>query len=492
MPRELTLEELYKELHLSPDLRRLGPYKLKANDGQPVLPIDIDFEGVDVYLGEGDFTEGLVAFSDTKVAVLDLGTCKFCDLYLDYLQAERLIFSQARASRVYFDYAKVGDCQFKDFTATEVYFDEATIAHISGESLRSGIVFLEHLQSPDFNPMDISGNAYRMVGADEPTSAPSEGRVDGPEGTEPEVRLVSTSEFMRCIQEGTDLLQLGAYKVVPEDDADEARLLRIGLELEGCTVALGHGDFTDLKVQIAASRAKVLDLNRSKFGSLDFADSVIEDCFLADSEVSELGFGNARIVNVFGERCKAGAINLASLECRQFNANGIHTPELRFAEARIQEFYMSRGDGVESIFFENAELGLLNLHEGEVNEVHFGAAVVGRALINKASIKELNIERLRANELYIGDFRNEIGKLRFSDGIEGIKTINISDAFMAAREVLRDIEGYASKWPREITTDMTEKIDETKPKQEGLELGQQVYAKEQDVWLEGPRHGKNA
>ncbi len=488
MTRELSLKELYAELMYSPDLRRLGRYKLIADAGQTVFPIDVDFEGKKVHLGDGDFTEGLVAFSNTKAASLDLGTSKFNDLYLDYLEAEQLIFSRAQASRVYFDYARVGDCEFKDFVAAEVYFDEAAIGHISGERLRSGIIYLEHLQSPDFNPSDMSANAYRLVEAEDLADVVKEAHINSLEEAIPEVRLMSTREFLQFIDEDLDLRRLGLYKVVPEHDTEEARLLRIGLEIDGCVANLGRGDFTELKVQLAATRARIVDFADSKFDELDFVDTEIESCFLADSEISELSFGNAKITNVFGERCRAGAVNLASLECRQFNTNGIRTPELRLAEARIREFYLSRGDGVGNMYFDNAELGLLNLHEGQVNKVHFGEAVVGRALINKASVKELNIELLKADELYIGDFHNEIGRLRFSEGIEGIRSINIDEAFFAARRVLGEIEGYASRWPREIPSDTAEQSDDIGKDNTGLELQHESNSRERDIWLEGPHH----
>ncbi len=490
MTRELSLKELYAELMHSPDLRRLGRYKLIADAGQTVFPIDVDFEGKKVHLGDGDFTEGLVAFSNTRAASLDLGTSKFYDLYLDYLEAEQLIFSRAQASRVYFDYARVGDCQFKDFVATEVYFDEAVIAHISRERLRSGIIYLEHLQSLGFDPNDMSANAYRLVEAEKLFDVVNEAHANSPEEATPEVRLISTREFLQFIDEDLDLRRLGLYKVVPEHDTEDARLLRIGLELDGCAANLGQGDFTELKVQLAATRARIVDFADSKFDVLDFVDSEIENCFLADSEISELGFGNAKITNVFGERCRTGAVNLASLECRQFNTNGMRIPELRLAEARIRELYLSRGDGVENMYFENAELGLLNLHEGQVNEVHFGDAVVGRALINKASVKELNIEHLKADELYIGDFRNEIGRLRFNEGIEGIRSINIDEAFYAARRVLGEVEGYASRWPREMTADTAEQSDEIAKDSRDPELQQKPDSRERDVWLEGPRHSE--
>ncbi len=445
MAREISLKELYQELYRDPDLRRLGRYKVVATEGQVVLPIDLDLDGRDVYLGEGDFRNGFVAFSDTKVRSLDLGTSKFTDLYLDNLEAEALLCGEAHASRLYFDYALVAECRFNDFVAPEVYFDEASIGEIAGENLRSGIIYSERLNSPGFKPTDISGNTYRIM-----TTDSTEVVKRGDEGLPPVVRDISVSELKRLVTENPNLQRLGLYKVVPEDGSAEARILDLNLDVRGGVINLGHGDFTQLKVRLGETKADLVDLANSKFDAIDFADAEIGECFLGGSEIGELGFGRAKIVNIYGEQSKAGEVRLDNLDCQQLNANRIQTRLFELREAHVRELYLSRGDGIENMYFDSAQLELLNLHEGEVRELHFGQSVVDRALINKASVKELNIEHLRASNLYIGDYKNEIDNLKFGEGIEGIKTINIDEAFRAARRVLGNVEGYASRWPREL------------------------------------------
>jgi len=440
--RDISFKELWSELVHDPDLRRLGSYRVVADPEQTIFPIDINFEGKDVHFGDGDFTDGFVAMSKTKAGTINFGSSKFFDLYLDDLEAEQISFESARASRLYFDQAKLVECRFDDFVAPEVYFDDASIAHITGDRLRAGTVFLERLQSPGFRSSDMSDNAYRVIRAEESTDIPEISK----ELTDPEARIISTREFQQLIGEDADLRRLGPYRVVPEFDSEDARILRINLELRDRIVNFGQGDFTELKVQLAETKASLVDFASSKFDTIDFADAEIGDCFLAGSELTELSFGRARIVNVFGEQCRAAVIRFEALECQQFNANEIHARQLQLREARIRELYLSRGDGIEEIYFDNAELQLLNLHEGSIREVHFGESTVQCALINKAHIRELNIENLRADKLYIcNDGRNEIGKLKFEQ-IEGIGMIILERAFYdETRRVFGDIEGYASR-----------------------------------------------
>jgi uncharacterized protein YjbI with pentapeptide repeats len=440
--RDISLKELCSELVDNPDLRRLGPYRVVADPEQSIFPIDINFEGKDVHFGDGDFTDGFVGMSKTKAGTINFGSSRFFDLYLDDLEAELVSFESARASRLYFDQAKLAECRFDDFVAPEVYFDDASIVHVTGDRLRTGTVFLERLQSPGFRPSDMSDNAYRVIRDGESTDIPGISE----ELTTPEARIISTREFQQLIHEDADFRRLGPYRVVPELDNEDARILRINLELPDGIVNFGQGDFTELKVQLAETKAGLVDFAGSKFDTIDFADAEIGDCFLAGSELTEINFGKAKIVNVFGEQCSAAVIRFEALECQQFNINEMHARQLRLREARIRELYLSCGDGIEEIYFDNAELQLLNLHEGSVREVHFGESAVQRALINKAHIRELNIENLRADKLYIGnDGHNEIGRLRF-DQIEGIGTISIERAFYdETRQLFGDIEGFASR-----------------------------------------------
>ncbi len=469
MPREISLKELYSELAHDPDLRRLGPYRVVATKGQTILPIEVNLEGQDVYLGEGDFRDGFVAFADSRVRCLDLGSSRFTDLYLDNLQAESLLCGEAKASRLYFDYAQIAECRFNDFVTPEVYFDEGSIGEIVGERLRAGIIYPERLNCPDFKSSDVSSNGYRIMPLAESADIKQVSNTDTTNDSHLEVREISVTEFERMIGQNPDLRRLGPYKVVPDSGSEEGGILHINLELRDHVINFGKGDFTGLKVELGETKSRVVDLADSKFDVIDFAAAEVGDCFLAGSEMGELGFGKAKIVNIFGEQAKASVIRFDTLECEQFNANEVRAKLFQLKEAHVRELYLSRGDGIEGMYFDSAVLELLNLHEGKVGELHFGQSTVRMALINKASVRELNIEGLRSDRLYIDSYKNEIDMLRFEQTAD-IGEINIERALRdAARRVIGNIEGY----PHEVKDSEADQQTDIKG------------AEARDVWREG-------
>ncbi len=446
MIQELSIGAFRDELIRDPDLRRLGEYKVVAGEGKTIIPIDIDFEGRSVHFGNGDFTDGFVAFAATKAESVDFGSSKFLDLYFDDLQADRLSFSEARASRLMFDYAKLRECRFNNFVAPEVYFDDAEIGAIEGDNLRAGIVRLERLNSPGFSQESLAANTHRLIDFEVTELAASETEQPAQAANEQkEVRVMTPNEFRRYLADNPDLSRLGEYRVVPEEGQRE---LHIDFEVE--TLNLGRGDLSELKVYFGQSTANLIDFSECKIDEVEFQDAKFRECFLADGQFRELRFGNASIENVYGEHASAETVHLDHLSCRQFNANEIKTRDLRMDEVRIGEMYFSRGEGVENMYFDQAELGLLNLHEGTTRQVHFGESRIGKALVNKAHIPELYVEGLRAQQFYIGnDGRNEIGRLEFEQ-VENISEINIHKAFAESdgRPVLHDVEGLASRVPR--------------------------------------------
>ena len=473
MVMELSLDDFCSLLRADPDLRRLGEYKVVAGEGQTIFPIDMDFEGRSVQLGGGDFTDGFVAFAGTKAESVDLGTSKFVDLYFDDLDAERLLLSAARASRLYFDQARLKECHFDDFEAPEVYFDDAVIDTIEGGRLRAGIIHLERLNCPGFSLDQLATNTHRLLDCEGAAITPSGShlRAEKESDSGSEILLITPNEFLRYLVQDPDLSRLGEYKVELELGEDTRGELHLNSEFDDKTLSFGNGDFSSFKLFLGDSKASLVDFSESKFDDVDFQYAEFRDCFLAGGSFSEIRFGNARITNVFGEDSSTKAVYLDSLSAHQFNVNEIKAKEFRMGDAHVDEMYFSRGEGIEIMDCERAELGLLNLHEGQMREFHFGQSVVQKALINKAHLRGLYIEGLKADKLYIGnDGLNEIGKLEFSQ-ITGIKEINIDKAFHErdGRVVIQDVEGYFSPLelsegdrPQNHELDLNEALERTR------------------------------
>ncbi len=440
MVLELSLNDLYTALFDDPDLRRLGPYKVVATERQTIFPIDIDFGDQDVHLGEGDFTDGFVAFCNSRARSLDLGSSVFTDFYPDFIEVDVLLCSESRASRFYFDDAKIGLCNFGKLVSPEVYFDRAQIDVLLPEELQSGVIYIEALESEGFNPERLISNAHRVTldkGRIEDAAANKQAIVEGSDDTVVEVRILKAGEFIDYLLAGNlDLRGLGKYKVVPDGDSP----LEINLDLEGRGLNFGAGDFTSVSISFCATRSEYVDFSESVFGHVDFRDSQIGSCFFADFQGKEVHFGNARMENVFWERGSAAFIYLDKLTAGQFNINDMETEEIRLGDSQVREMYLSTGEGVQRMFCEHAQIGLLNLHEGRLIEVDFGESRIHKALINKATIDLVKAEGLVADKLYIGnDGKNEIGELRL--GLhEGVKEVDLEKAlFKEGREVERTI-----------------------------------------------------
>lgn len=421
MVLELSLKDLYAKLIEDPDLRRLGPYKIVAAERQSIFPIDVDCEGQQVHLGEGDFTDGFVAFCSTKAQGIDFGDAKFTDLYLDFLETDYLTFAQSQASRLYFDDAKIKECHFGDFTAPEVYFDTAIIEATLGENLQAGIIYVEASTAHSFELESLVPHAHRVTLDGGKLALPGE-----TSDSAAEVRVVGKNDFLRFLAEDGDLRRLGAYRVVLAADEDEE--LTIELDIHDAEINFGQGDFTALRVSFAETRVKTLDFANSNFSDVDMRESKVENCFFDEFSGRTLQFGSAEITNVFCETGSAQGAYLENLRAGQFNVNNLETAELRLGRARVGEMFLSRGEGVQRMYGELAELNLLNLHEGRLQELDFGQARIEKALINKAHIEIVRAEGLIADKLYIGnDGTNEIGKLEL--GLQlGIRELDLEKA----------------------------------------------------------------
>ena len=166
----------------------------------------------------------------------------------------------------------------------------------------------------------------------------------------------------------------------------------------------------------------------SKFSDVNLEESKVENCFFDEFSGRTLQFGSAEITNVFCETSSAQGVYLENLQAGQFNVNNMATAELRLGRARVGEMFLSRGEGVERIYGELAELDLLNLHEGRLQELDFGQARIKKALINKADVEIVRAEGLIADKLYIGnDGKNEIGKLELGSQL-GIRELDLEEA----------------------------------------------------------------
>lgn len=486
---ELSLNDLYTELTADPDLRRLGPYKIIASEGQTILPIDLELDGEDIYLGEGDFTCAFVALCNTRARSIDFGACKFLDLYLDEAEFERCLLSEAHASRLYFDFAKINECRFGSLVAPEVYFDSATIGTLAGEKLVAGIIYIENLECPMYTEETLRPNGYRFIeGTDQRDDQGelSEIRV----GETPAVREISPYEFMQLLRENPDMSRLGPYKISLDSKEGSEQELIIDIDFDGQHIVLGEGDFTAVHVNLEGARANLLDLSESKFDSIDMGNAEIANCFLATSEIRELRFGDARIANVFGEQCRTETTHLDRLTCHQFNVNEIRAREIHLNEARVSEMYLSRGEGVEAMYCDSVSMEILNLHEGNIREFHFGDAHVTRALVNKATIDELYVEGLQTNIFYIDNaLGNEINHLIFEQ-IAEIDHISMERAFDetdSKRRVINRIEGYASPLQYAILPEGEQAPAENRTAETELELPEKHPELRSMQEGEGPR-----
>lgn len=450
---ELSISDLYRELNQNPDLRRLGEYKVKAKEGADVFPIELNLDGHDIHLGSGDFREAFTALSKTKARSLDFDNSIFTDLYLDYLEVESLKFSNSRASRLYFDYAKAKSCNFGEFVAPEVYFDEAQIESISRENLRTGILYLGKLKATDFDVEGMKLNAFRIV-----TDAKPEVTSENNGIADEKVLVLHPNDFVRELRENSDLRRLGKYKVIPSTDNNS---LLIDLDLKDKDINLGDGDFSLLhtsfgdtiaenidfhgclftKLELGNLRARRLDFSHSQAPFLNFDHSKIGECFLGDFVGYKIQFNAAEVENIFGERGLVESIDFDSLTAEQFNVNSLCAENLMFARSKIRETYLSRGNGIKKMDFQESKLELLNLHEGELREVDFGNSRITRAMINKSIIDVVRAENLTAEVLFIGnDGKNKIRLLEFGDN-KGIKHLELEKALPS--EIDREIKRSA-------------------------------------------------
>ena len=438
MVMELSLDDLYTELIDDPDLRRLGKYRIVAEKGQTILPIDLNCEGKQIHLGQGDFTDGFVALGLTKALGFDFGDAKFTDLYLDYLDADNVSFSRSQASRLYFDYAKIKECHFGDFVTPEIYLDVASIGVTLGENLQAGIVYVEASMAEKFDRESLTPHAHRITLDGEQVASSGE-----TSDTVSEVKSIEKGDFIRYLADDGDLRRLGEYRLISTPDDQE---LTINLDLPDAEIDFGQGDFTAFAVSFGGTRAKTLDFANSKFGDVNLQVSNIENCFFGEFSGRTLQFGDAKITNVFCERANAEGVYLEHLQAEKFNVNNMATPELRLGESRVAEMYLSRGEGVEKMYGELAELRLLNLHEGRLQELDFGEATIESALINKAHIDIVRAQNLIANKLYIGnDGRNEIGKLELGLQLR-IRELDLEEALprpdVEGRVVISEISRF--------------------------------------------------
>ena len=456
---ELSIKDLYEQLSQDPDLRRLGEYKVIAQKEKAVFPIELNLEGQDIHLGNGDFREAFTALSKTKARSLDFGNSVFTDLYLDYLEVEDLKFSSSRASRLYFDYAKVKNCNFGNFVAPEVYFDEVQAESIFGDNLETGILYLGKLKTINFDFEHIKSRAHRIALDANGISFP-EYKIDsetedvrgenigaGSEG----VLALSPDDFIQKLRENTDLRRLGRYKVIPPSDNNS---LVIDLNLRDKDVNFGDGDFSLLhtsfgdtvaesidfhnclftKLKLGNLQAKRLDFSHSQAPFLDFDYSKMDECFFGDFQGYRIHFSEAEVKNVFGERALTESISLDSLAAEQFNVNGLRAESFMLARSEIREMYLSRGDGIRKMEFQESKLELLNLHEGELKEVNFGNSRITRAMINKSTIDVVHCENLTAEVMFFGnDGKNKIGLLEFGDN-KRIKHLELEEILASERD----------------------------------------------------------
>lgn len=446
----LTLVDLYRELDIDPDLRRLGKYKVIHADNKPILSISINLEGRDVNLGEGDFRETFTAFDTTVARSLDLGSSIFTEVYLDRIRVDTLRLSGSKSSRFFFDYAKVENCEFGSFDASEVYFDWSEIENIFVQDLRAGIIYLGTLKTKYVDGGEIDNERFRFSvdssGTDEfgdfIVLDEEEDLNEGESFSEGEIRVLTEDEFIDQLKLDPDLRRLGRYRVLPDNPSST---FRIQVDYQGREIRLGEGDFSlanvslgDISVErinfdssrfgelgLGSLVAKRMDLCDSQIGVLRFDQSEIGECFLANFYGHKVFGGQSSIGVLYGEGGNVKEMDLEYMRLEQFHVNHLVASELKLGKSRVRELSMSAEKGIQKLYCDESKLWLLNLHESSLSELNFGNSEISKALINKCSVEIVRCDNLKAELFYIGnDGKNELGLVDF-ELAKGIKNIEV-------------------------------------------------------------------
>lgn len=451
--REISIKELYIALEEDPDLRRLGAYKVKVNEGSAIIPIDVTLLNKDIHLGDGDFTEGLGAIGP-KCRSFNLGNSKFTDLYLDYMVVDEFHLDGAYAGRVFYDYAKIGVNYFERFKSPEVYYDLAEIGEILLQDLQVGIMYLAKLKVKKVDPGNLDPKKIRFAldkgGATEFGNVPLNISEQSEKLADPQevATVFSVEEFLQVLQENPDLRRLKKYVVKGEGN--------LVLNEESLTqgVYFGEGDFTGLhisfgnavtsvvnlgnslfsKIDLGAIESDTVDLGKSQFDALDCGAARIKGLFLGDSHGLSLHFNELACEVIFGERAKIDGLFAEYSNIGQINLNHLKCHELRLGQSVVEALYLSNGSGVENVLCEEVQMTLLNFHEARLKQIDFGACTLRRALLNKCSAEKIDARGLKADILYLDDFtKNTVGFLDIGE-MKTIKHLDIGNVLPKKQE----------------------------------------------------------
>jgi uncharacterized protein YjbI with pentapeptide repeats len=435
----LTQQEFYKEIYKdieegrNPDLRKLGAYKVIADPGMAVFPIDLDLSGRDLYLGDGDFTGTFVAFDNTKANTVDLGSSRFSQLYLDYLDVKTLNFNSAQASSVMFDRAKIENCDFSDFRLKELYFDELSSGEIHIRNLTADRIFVGQIKptrihfehnTPDNFRILFDDSGSRLFGdiTEESLRGPNYfERESASRDTAPE-RLLSAQEFLRLVREGSDLRTLGKYKINGEGTG-ETMIIETRVE----QLDLGLGDFREVAVEFTNPKIDTINLDEAQFDSVGFVGGNIELVDMAKAKANTLYFRDSKLGTIYCDGMGVDNCVFIETEIEYVFLNNFSFRDLKFDGAKIGEIFASRGEHG-NIVFKSCDIRLFNGHEAKFQGIDFGESIFGRVVLRATSVDGVvEASDLKTGLFMIGYYDNAIEELRVTEATlgtkEGIETL---------------------------------------------------------------------
>jgi len=422
--RVLTKKEFYEEIDRDPDLRRLGEYRVVADPGMEIFPIDLDLSGRELYLGEGDFTGTFVAFGNTKADKVDFGSCRFSQVYLDYLEVRLLSLHFSQASSLMFDRAEIDSCDFGEFEVQELYFDELSSEVINIEDLSAGRIFVGDLKPTEVKFENRGPEEFKILFDEGGSQTIGELKREElgdfnyrePEDEEKEgARSLSVQEFMALLEEGTSLRSLGMYRIVPEDGGE---VLEISTAELG-EIDFGRGDFRNVEVRFVNPEMSSISFDLADFGSIVFEGGRIGTVDLAKAKAEKLVFRGTEIGTVFCDGVDASHCEFDEVEIEYMFLNNILCESLEFTNSEINEIYASRGEH-EDISFDNCEVRLFNGHEAKFKTIHFGKSEFGRVVMRATTVEDLvDASELKAERFMIGYYDNNIENMEVKESTLG-------------------------------------------------------------------------
>ncbi len=427
----ISLKQFYKALETNGyDLRQIGEYKVAAEDGREVFPINISVQGMDVHLGKGDFTNCFTAFCDTKAKSLHLDDCAFSQLYFDFAACDEVHFCNTKAASVMFDSAKIGECKFENFETKELYMDHSAMKTISIDNLSVHKLFVGTMKPSEVNFGNRDVSEFKILfdagGSDSFGNFRPPNEIDGDKNVVPgkNITVFTINEFQDLMASKQNPATLGEYTVVPDDSGAS---LTITTSIENLN--LGKGNFEKVEVIFANSKIKKLGFGQSTFsnlnitniemGTMDFESATIDKLKVDENtNIDTLFFAGAEISD-----CEVNDTHIAYLF-----VNKLKNKSLKFFNSNLGQVYCSTGDHGD-LFFDGCEVKMFNGHEATFGTIDFGKSRFGRILMRETNAKEINAINLVADQFMVGYFDNQIDNVVVNEqtlgGSDGIRSFYV-------------------------------------------------------------------